>query len=87
MRRFHRALQTILRDMGVNLRSRNVGMTQHGLDAAQIRAAFDKMGRECMPQDMRRETFGIDAGAHGKLFQQLMTAAARKMAGDAARWE
>jgi hypothetical protein len=42
--------QVVLGDVRVDLGRSEVGVTQHGLDRAKIRAAAEKMGRERMPQ-------------------------------------
>ena len=39
----------------VDFGGRKVGVTEHGLHAAQIGPAFQKMGREGVPQNVRRE--------------------------------
>ena len=44
----------ILGDVGVDLRRRKVGMAQHGLHRAEIRAAPQQVGRERMAQLVRR---------------------------------
>ncbi len=55
--------QVILGDMGVDLGGGDIGMTQQGLDAAQVRAALHQMGGEGMAQHMRTELGGVDTGA------------------------
>jgi hypothetical protein len=35
-------------DVRINLRRRDIGMTQHGLDTAQVRPTFEKMGGEAV---------------------------------------
>lgn len=37
-------------DVGVDLGCRDIGMAQHRLDGAQVRASLDKMRREGMAQ-------------------------------------
>ena len=36
-------------DVRINLGGRDIGMAQHGLDTAQVRSAFEKVGREAVP--------------------------------------
>src|SRR4029078_8894471 len=47
--------QTLARDLGVDLRGRDVGMAEHGLHRAQVGAAFEEMRGEGMPQAMRAD--------------------------------
>src|SRR5215510_2560567 len=47
--------------MGVNLRRRDIRMTQHRLHRAQIGTSFEKMGGKRMAQGMRRYPL-LDAG-------------------------
>src|SRR5208337_5421631 len=42
--------QVAFREMGVNLRGRDVGMAEHLLHRAQIGAALQKMGREAVSE-------------------------------------
>ena len=39
-------------DMGIDLRCPNIGMAQHRLQSAQVRAAFQQMRRKSMTQNM-----------------------------------
>ena len=48
-------------DMGVHLGGRNVGMPEHGLHAAQVRATLEKVGREAVPQDVGDRLWKIPA--------------------------
>ena len=45
--------QSLLIDMGVNLRRRNVGMPEHFLNNAQIGAVAQQMSGETVPEQMR----------------------------------
>ncbi len=58
-------------DMGVDLRGRDVGMAEHGLQRAQIRAAFQQMRGEGMAKDVRADPCRIDAGFGGERADQL----------------
>src|SRR6185295_12508920 len=62
--------QAPLRDVRINLSCGNVGVTQHDLDAAQVRAAFYQMRSETVPDHMRRQR-AADAGLHSITAQQL----------------
>ena len=42
--------QSLLIDMGIDLRCRNVGVAEHFLDDSQIGAVTEKMSRETVPQ-------------------------------------
>ena len=39
----------------IHLRGGDVGVSQHDLDAAQVRAAFHQMRGKTMPDDVRRQ--------------------------------
>src|SRR5581483_9323577 len=53
-------LQMIARNVRVDLGRRDVGVAEHGLDRPQIRAVFQEMRRERMPQRVRRHAL-LDA--------------------------
>jgi len=48
----HQFAQPVGLDMGVDLRRRDIGVTQHLLDAAQIGAVVEQMAGKCMAQDI-----------------------------------
>ena len=80
MRGGHRGRQAVFGDMRVDLRCGDVRMAEHGLHAAQIRAAFHQMRGKGMAQDMRRQLVGIESGFQRQLLEQLMATPARQMA-------
>jgi hypothetical protein len=41
--------------MGINLGGRDIGVTQHALQAPEIRSAFQQMCGESMTKDVRRQ--------------------------------
>ena len=47
------SFEPLLIDMSVNLRRRNIGMTQHFLNNPQIRTVSEQVRREAMPQKVR----------------------------------
>ena len=53
----HHPAQMVPRHMGVNLGG-DIGMTQQGLDTAQIRPAFHQMGGKGVAQHMREALAG-----------------------------
>lgn len=55
------AAQILPVNVGVNLRRRNVRVTKHLLDGAQIRPALEQVGGKGMSQRMRRHNLG-DSG-------------------------
>src|SRR5262245_3141847 len=61
--------QSRLEHVRINLRRRQVGVTEHGLDRAQIGAALEQMGRERMPQHVRAEMRAY-AGLHAVALEQ-----------------
>ena len=54
MRGLDGPLQPIACNVGIYLSRRDVGVTEQGLNASKIGAAFDQMGCERMAQDVRR---------------------------------
>ena len=56
-------LQPLLVDVRIDLGRRDVRMPEHHLDRAQIRPVLQEMGREAVPQHVRRELAdaGLDA--------------------------
>ena len=46
-------LQALLIDMGVNLRSRNIGVAEHLLDNTQIGAVPEQVRGETVPKQVR----------------------------------
>ena len=54
----HQLAQTRPADVRVDLRRRDVRVTQHLLHRAQIGATFQQVGRKRVPQDMGRELVG-----------------------------
>src|SRR5258708_32569419 len=55
MKRAMHLAQVALREMSVNLGGRDIAVTEHLLHGAQVRAAFEQMRREAMPQRMRAD--------------------------------
>ena len=49
--------QSLLIDMGVNLRRRNVGMPEHFLNDAQIGAIAEQVRGKTVPKQMRIDIF------------------------------
>ena len=47
--------------MGVNLSGRNIGMSQEGLDGADVGAVHEKVSRERVTESVRSNVF-YDAG-------------------------
>jgi len=74
----HHTLQPLARDMGVDFRRRDVGMSQHLLDGAQIRAVVEQMGGEGVAQHVRADLRRVEAGGERALLQQLRETLARQ---------
>lgn len=87
MRCLHHGRKALARHMRVDLSGRYVDMPKQRLDTPEVGAPLDKMGCESMPQDMRRQPFGVYPCSQSELFQQLMTAPAREVALRATRRE
>src|SRR6187455_1664500 len=60
----------MLEHVGIDLRGREVGMTEHHLDGAEIGAAFEQVRGERMPQRMRAEP-GLQPGLAGVGLENL----------------
>ena len=54
MESFVNLLQPLPDDVGINLGRRDLGVPQHHLDRPQVGSPLEEMGREGMPQDVRR---------------------------------
>src|ERR1700730_6777664 len=54
----------------VQLGRREIGVAEHLLDAAEVRAALEQGGRERMAQQVRVHTRGLEAGVLGEGAQQ-----------------
>src|SRR5260221_8978955 len=70
MKRAMHLAQVALGQMRVNLRRRNVAMTEHLLHGAQVGAAFEQMRREAMAQGVRADPCESWI-ARGPSFQRL----------------
>ena len=71
-------LQPFSQEMRVNLGRRDIGMTEQHLQAAQIRAPREKMGRKGMPQHVRRDTRRINACFQDELLELQKESLARQ---------
>ncbi len=71
--------QPRLEHVRVDLRRRQVGVSEHHLDRAQIGAALEQVRREGMPEDVRAER-AADAGAASVRLENLPEADARQRA-------
>ena len=49
--------QTLLIDVRINLRRRNIGVAEHLLNDAQVRAVAQQVRREAVPEQMRINVF------------------------------
>src|SRR5665213_1193894 len=85
MRLGDQAFQPLALHMGIDLRRRDVGVAEHLLNAAQIRAAVDQVAGEGVAQHMRRQFRRIEPGGERQLLEQLPATPPRQMAGGAAR--
>ncbi len=52
--------QPLAVDMGVDLRRRDIGMTEQGLERAQVRSPGQQVSGKCMPQNMGTDPLGRD---------------------------
>ena len=69
-----------VRDVGVQLGRRQVGVAEHLLDAAQVGSAFQQVRRERVPQQVRMDARGVEARLGGEAPQDQERAGARQRA-------
>jgi hypothetical protein len=67
----------VLADVGVDLRGRDVGVAEQGLDGAQVGAALEQVGGEAVAELVRRDGAG-DAGRDRVLAEFLEEALTRQ---------
>ena len=83
----NQALQAPALNMSIYLRRRDVGMAEHFLHTAQIRAVVDQMAGKSMTQNMGRESRRIEPRFERQHLQKLSAAPRRQVANAAARRE
>src|SRR5690349_14017371 len=66
--------------VGVELGRGEIGVSEHLLDRAEVRAALQQMRREGVPQQVRVDTLGLEAGFRGQPPQNQERACAREPA-------
>jgi hypothetical protein len=57
----HQTLEPFFEHVGVDLRRRNVGVTEQRLHHAQIRAVVQQVAGEGVTQNVRADFFAVDA--------------------------
>ena len=67
------SFKPLLINMRIDLRRRNIGVTQHFLDDPQIGAVPEEMGREAMPEKVRINIL-LQSGAPRVFFHDLPNA-------------
>ena len=67
--------------MGINLRSRNIGVTEQRLHHAQVRAVVQEMTGEGMAQHVRAQLCGTQSGGGGERLKFTGEVLASEMAG------
>ena len=55
---YHRWLETMIGEVSINLRRRDIGMTQQFLHRSKVRSIIEHMSSKGVAQDMRRQGFG-----------------------------
>lgn len=63
--------ELLVRDVGVELRGGNACVSEHGLDAADVRAVAEQVGGKTVPEHMRGYFFS-HAGEHGVLMDEAL---------------
>lgn len=67
--------QALLMDVSVDLSRRNVRVSEHGLNRAQIRTVLEQMRGEAVPKKMRMEVSDTDRCAMGlEVFPETLAA-------------
>src|SRR5437899_7721104 len=66
--------------VGVELGGREIGVPEHLLHAAQIRAALEQMRGERVPEEVRVDPLRLEAGARGQAAQAQERARPRQRA-------
>ena len=72
--------QALVKYMSINLRRRNIGMSQHLLHRSKISAMRQQMTCERVPQHMRTDPARFDAALRGQRFQILREPLTRQVA-------
>ena len=67
MARLHQFAQPRVRNMRIDFSGRDIGVTEQGLQTAQIRPASQQMGREGVPQHMRGHARRVQPGRQRNL--------------------
>lgn len=68
-----------VRDVCIDLSSRNVAVTKEGLDGANVGAIHEEVGSKTVPEGMRRDVFS-DAGGAGVFLDNTLDGARSKTA-------
>lgn len=71
MKLFVNVTQMRVGNVGVNLRSVDTGVAQHGLHTTQVGAVFEQVGGKTMSQSMRSHFFGY-TGTRGVFFDHAL---------------
>ena len=69
----------VVQDVGIELRRRNVRVTEKHLKRAQVGAAGQHMGCESVAQDVGADASRIDPGLDRKLLQKLAQTLSRQV--------
>ena len=73
------AAETLLDDMGIDLRGRNIGMAEQLLHRAQIGTTLEQMAGEGMAEHVWRNARRLDARGKRERLQLLAETLARQM--------
>src|SRR5881227_3024361 len=71
MRRLDQPAQPLALHMRINLRRRDIGMSEHLLHASEIGAVIEQMAGKGMAQHMGRQPCRVEAGGEGELLEHL----------------
>jgi hypothetical protein len=84
MRRFDQPAQPLALHMRIDLRRRNIGVSEHLLHASEVGPVIEQMAGKGMTQHMGRQPGRIEPGGKGQLLEHLAAALPCQMADRAA---
>ena len=70
----HQTPHSFIKHMGVNLGCRNIRMTEHLLNAAQIGIVMQQVGCKCVSQNMGADLTRVESRSPGQVLKHLKEA-------------
>ena len=75
----HQFFQPLFQHVSVNLGRRNVGVTEQGLDHAQVRAVVQKVTGKSVSEDMRTEPRRLNSAGRSQRLELACEVLARQV--------